>query len=96
MHIEIVKLVFWTTRDRGHVVGDISARPRGELRATLFEWQAQGGNSPVRQRPREPRKLGAFAVALNERLQQDLTISLGQATSRLRQVHGDRANTSDF
>ena len=86
MHPQNLKVVFWTMRDRGHAVDEISACLKGS-RATLFRWQAQGRTPQARKLRREPRKLGAVAGVLKEKFQQDPTISLGQAASWLRQVH---------
>ena len=93
MHPQNLKVVFWTMRDRGHTVDEISACLKVS-RATLFRWKAQGRTPQARKLRREPRKLGAVAGALTEKFLQEPTISLGQAASWLRQVHGVRVSLS--
>ena len=67
MHPQNLKVVFWTMRDRGHTVDEISACLKVS-RATLFRWKAQGRTPQARKLRREPRKLGAVAGALTEKV----------------------------
>ena len=90
MHPQNLKVVFWTLRDRGHTVDEISACLK-DSRATLFRWKAHPA-SPEAEKGASQARCSSWGA--HEKFQQEPTISLGQAASWLRQVHGVRASLS--
>ena len=90
MHPQNLKVVFWTLRDRGHTVDEISACLKVS-RATLFRWKAHPA-SPEAEKGASQARCSSWGA--HEKFQQEPTISLGQAASWLRQVRGVRASLS--